>query len=193
MSYAAVLVGLGNPGPKYSKTRHNIGFEVIDTLAKRLSVATFQNKFQSQVADAQVAGNRLLLVKPQTFMNVSGQAVQEITNFYKVEPEKVVVIYDDLDLPAAALRIRKFGGPGGHNGVSSIIECLGSDKFPRIRIGIGRGGDAADHVLSDFTKAERAQFDDVIVKAAEAVEMIVKEGIDRAMNQFNAKGEPSES
>ncbi|MBI1862436.1 MAG: aminoacyl-tRNA hydrolase [Deltaproteobacteria bacterium] len=186
-THNAVLVGLGNPGPKYAKTRHNIGFEVIDILAKRLGVSAFQSKFQSHLADATAAGIRVLLVKPQTFMNISGQAVREVTSFYKLEPEKVIVIYDDLDLPATELRIRKFGGPGGHNGVTSIIESLGSDRFPRVRIGIGRGSEAADHVLSEFSKAERAQFDEAITRAADAVESILKDGIDKAMNQFNAK------
>ena len=185
--FTYLLVGLGNPGPRYVNTRHNIGFQVIDTLARSLPACLFQNKLQALVADTSIDTHRVLLVKPQTFMNRSGQSVSEIASFFKVAPQNIIVIIDDLDLPVASLRIRKCGGPGGHNGVQSIIEQLGTESFPRIRIGIGREGDASSHVLSEFNKPERELIEGVIERAVSAIKCLVTEGIDRAMNTYNRK------
>lgn len=192
---AFLLVGLGNPGPKYARTRHNIGFEIIDTLAQGLPNCSFKTKFQSLLADTKLEIARVLLAKPQTFMNLSGQSVSEVSNFYKLNPDQIVVIFDDLDLPEGEIRIRKKGGDGGHNGMKSIIENLGTQDFPRIRIGIGRSADAADHVLAEFSKAERELFAKTLTRAVQAVTTLVSEGIDKAMNTFNRKdlGTTSES
>ena len=187
MSYALVFVGLGNPGIRYEKNRHNLGFLVIDRFAKSLSIPTFQNKFSSLVAEATLEEKRILLVKPQTFMNNSGQAVGAIFQFYKLRPEQFVVTYDDLDLPVAEIRIRKQGGAGGHNGMISVIEALGTESFARIRIGIERGGEVINHVLSDVSPGEAKLFDQAIERSVEALKMMGCEGLDKAMNVYNKK------
>lgn len=183
--FAYVLVGLGNPGQRYSKTRHNLGFEIVDTVAARCPNTAFQSKFQSLVADCEMEGKRIFIVKPQTFMNLSGQAVREVADFYKMAPDQIVVVFDDLDLPLADIRIRKFGGAGGHNGVSSIIDALGTDQFPRIRVGIGKGGEAVDRVLSGFSPTERDPISKTIERSADAIQSLVRDGINKAMNTFN--------
>lgn len=191
-SISYLLVGLGNPGAKYTGTRHNIGFEVMDALANHCR-SSFHSRFDSLITDVMIESSRVILIKPQTFMNVSGKAVSEVSQFYKILPERVVVVYDDIDLPSAQLRIRKTGGPGGHNGMKSIIEQLGTEDFPRVRVGIGRSADPSDHVLSRFSKPEKELMEKAVERAANALQIIVTEGIERAMNNFNRdEGPPSE-
>jgi PTH1 family peptidyl-tRNA hydrolase len=176
-----LVVGLGNPGPEYAKTRHNVGFQVVDELARRWGVKFAKGKGRALTS----SGPSAVLAKPQTFMNDSGQSVAALTQFYKVEPADLLVVYDDIDL-----RLREQGSHGGHNGVRSIIQHLHSLEFPRLKVGVGRPqhGDAADHVLSTFRKHEVPIVDELITRAADAVEMALADGVVAAMNQFN--GEP---
>lgn len=191
-----IIVGLGNPGPKYALTRHNLGFLVVDFLADRWKAPTFQDKFKAQIAQTDVEGRRVILVKPLTFMNLSGDSVIQVTQFYKIPLQThLLVVSDDLDLPVANVRIRTKGGAGGHNGLKSVIEQLGTEEFPRLRIGIGRSPhiDSADYALSRIPKAEETQYQDVLYDAAEAIEMLLKDGILKSMNVFNKKSsEPKE-
>lgn len=181
-----VVVGLGNPGQEYSQTRHNIGFMVIDELARRLNAPGFIKKFRGQFSDVSISDQKVFLLKPETYMNLSGRSVGDLMTFYKVRPEtQLLVISDDLDLPTGQLRVRKQGGPGGHNGLKSIIETLGTKTFARIRIGIGRGHGVTDHVLGKIKKSEQAEFDQAIERASEAVEVWVRDGINKVMNEFN--------
>lgn len=183
-----VVVGLGNPGPKYAGTRHNIGFEIINRLADRANIVLDENRFNGVLGRGMVASVRTALVKPLTMMNLSGKTVAPLARFYKVPPERILVVYDDLDLPTARLRLRPKGGPGGHNGVRSIIEHLGSQEFPRLRIGIdrppGRMASAA-YVLQKFSPAEAEAMEDVYPQALAAIEALLEHGLDYAMNQFN--------
>ncbi len=180
------IVGLGNPGTEYKRTRHNVGFEVVDELARRCSVRL---RAWKSVADlAVISGRDVILAEPKTFMNNSGQAVRAVADFYQLEPHDVLVIVDEAQLPLGRLRLRRSGSAGGHNGLKSIIEHLGSD-FPRLRIGIDRGDrrwDLADRVLSRFLPAERDVVDAAIARAADAAEAFIDEGIEPAMNRFNA-------
>lgn len=183
-----LIVGLGNPGSEYDKTRHNIGFEVVDRIASDLN-ATFESKGGPWlVANARHKGRQLVLLKPTTYMNLSGQAVSKALRIFDVVPQDCLVVTDDLNLPPGKLRIRKSGSDGGHNGLSDIIERLGTTDFPRMRIGIGNDfpkGRQADFVLSPFGPDERAVIDELIPKAADASLCFVREGIDAAMNRFN--------
>ncbi len=183
------IVGLGNPGPEYSATRHNVGFAVVDEVARRWKVRL---KTWKAVADlAVVAGRDALLVEPRTFMNASGTAVQQVTAFYKVAPHDVLIIVDEVQLELGRVKLKPAGSAGGHNGLRSIIECLGPD-FPRMRIGVERGDkrwDLADHVLAPFRSEERPIIDEAIIKAADAVETFVEDGLTAAMNRFNVRGE----
>ncbi|MDX1618086.1 MAG: aminoacyl-tRNA hydrolase [Balneolaceae bacterium] len=184
----SVVVGLGNPGNKYAGTRHNIGFEVIDRLAEALSVRLGPGKGPFYAGDGRYRGVKVVLVKPTTYMNVSGDAVVSVLNWYKLDPEDCLVCFDDLNLAVGTLRLRPQGSAGGHNGMKDIIRKLGTDRFPRLRIGIG--GDfpedrQSDFVLSRFTSDERAKIDDILDRAAEAVLTYVAEDIDEAMNRFN--------
>jgi PTH1 family peptidyl-tRNA hydrolase len=185
-----LIVGLGNPGPQYADNRHNLGFMVVEELARRGRAGAPRAKFGAEILDATVAGQKVLLCKPQEFMNVSGQAVARVAGFWKIERADVVVVHDELDLPFERLKLGAGGGPGGHNGVKSIISAFGDPGFPRVRVGIGRpapGRDPADYVLSDFSRAEAAALPDVITRAADAVETIVSDGLTTAMNRFNGK------
>ncbi len=186
------IVGLGNPGREYEGTRHNIGFEVVDELARRWRLAQFDTwRDWADVALWRPDGEHVLLAKPLTFMNRSGQAVGELTRYYKIEPSDVFVIVDEAQLPLGRIRVRSQGSAGGHNGLKSIIEYLGTE-FPRLRVGIGRGDprwDLADHVLSKFTREERDLVDAAIGRAADAAETFVRDGIGQTMNRFNAAGE----
>lgn len=181
-----VIVGLGNPERKYEKTRHNIGFRVIDALAEQLGV-TFRNKHRALVGECRWHQEKILLVKPQTYMNLSGLAVQELCAFHQLEEEDLFVVYDDVDLDLGMLRIRPSGGPGTHNGMRSIQQSLGRNQFPRLRLGVGkpRFGDLADYVLSPFPKEEEAVVEEVVKKAVCAVETFVQKGVQEAMNQYN--------
>jgi PTH1 family peptidyl-tRNA hydrolase len=183
------VVGLGNPGSQYKSTRHNVGFEVVDELARRWNITL---KKWKNTADIGVVRSRdVLLVEPRTFMNNSGEAVAAIMTFYRIVPEDVLVVVDEVQLPLGKLRLRRSGSAGGHNGLKSVIAHVG-DQFPRLRIGVGRGEiqwDLADHVLSRFEPAERPTIDSALVRAADAVETFVDAGVEAAMNRFNAAGE----
>lgn len=184
-----LVVGLGNPGEKYAGHRHNVGFMVLDELARRAKAAAPRTKFGAELADGELAGEKVLLCKPMEFMNASGQAVARVAQFWKVAPEQAVVIHDELDLPFARLRLGAGGGPGGHNGLKSIIADWGSPAFCRVRVGIGRpadGRDPADYVLSTFTRDEQRELPFLLQEAADATVAILAEGITVAMNRFNA-------
>jgi len=181
-----VIVGLGNPGREYERTRHNIGFMVLDQLATESGLA-WEDKFLSRATTWRRKGDRLVLLKPQTWMNLSGRAVQRAVGFYKVPLEDLLVIYDDLDLPVGQLRLRFKGGDGGHRGIRSIIELLGTSDFLRLRIGIGHPerGDGTSHVLGRFARDEEVDVDEAIKGAADAVAIWLDDGFLKAMNRFN--------
>ncbi len=184
-----VIAGLGNPGRKYENTRHNIGFITIDRLAEKHSIMVERLKFKALAGEGRIAGQKVILLKPQTFMNLSGESVREVMQFYKLPPQQLIVVYDDIDLDTGALRIRKFGSAGTHNGMKSVVYQLQSDRFPRIRIGIGGGKDTdlADYVLGGFTKEEAPLLREAVDQAVLAIETILEDGIDKAMNQYNTK------
>lgn len=182
-----IVVGLGNPGQEYSCSRHNIGFMAIDKLAEKLAVTTWRERYNAQVAEYR-GSQTVLLVKPQTYMNLSGRSVAPLAAFYKVTPEDIIVIYDDLDLPTGQLRLRLKGGSGGHRGIESMLAELGKDDFARIRIGIGRppaGWEVVNYVLGRFTSEEASVISQAILRTAEAVECILQEGFNKTMNKFN--------
>lgn len=182
-----VIVGLGNPGKQYDATRHNVGFEAIDLLAKRNNIEVKRLKHKALCGEGFIGGKKVMLVKPQTFMNLSGQSLLDIVQFYKLDPKNLIVIYDDIDVAVGSLRIREKGSAGSHNGMKSIIYQLQTDQFPRIRIGIGKPqfGDLADYVLGRFPKEEVKIILDAIERAALATEMMVTDGISLAMNRYN--------
>ncbi len=184
-----IIAGLGNPTAQYEKTRHNAGFDAIDVLAKRYGIKVDTLKFKALCGVGIIGGHKVVLVKPQTFMNLSGEAIGAIANFYKVDvTEEVVVLYDDISLDVGKLRARRKGSAGGHNGIKSIISHLGTEEFPRIKIGVGAKPaqyDLADYVLGRFTPAERKVFEEGLEKAADGVEMIVTQDIDVCMNKIN--------
>lgn len=183
-----IIVGLGNPGKEYEDTRHNVGFDAIEVLAKRLDIPMNKNKFEAITGSGFVNEGKLLLMQPQTFMNLSGGSVARACNFYKIPLNtNLIVIYDDVNLPVGSLRIRKGGSAGGHNGMKSIISALAGDAFIRIRIGVGAktGEDLVAHVLGRFSKEDREAVDACIDKAAAASLCIVQKGCDTAMNRYN--------
>lgn len=184
-----LIVGLGNPGERYARTRHNIGFEAIDTLARRHGLEFRGKRANSLIAEGQIAGQRVALVKPQTYMNLSGQAVSSLRNWYKIDPAReLLVVYDDLDLPFGKLRLRERGSAGTHNGMRSIVAQLGSSDFPRLRVGIDQPPgkmDAAAYVLSRFRKEEEAELPFLLDTIADAVEVVLREGLTAAMNRYN--------
>ncbi|WP_422485645.1 aminoacyl-tRNA hydrolase [Gudongella sp. DL1XJH-153] len=185
-----VIAGLGNPGSKYSETRHNIGFNVVDRLAQANGIKVNKLKFKALIGEGFIGTEKVLLVKPSTFMNNSGQCIREIVEFYKLPPGNLLVVVDDIDIEFATIRIKKKGSAGSHNGLKSIIYQLQVDDFPRIKVGIGKKPhyyDLADFVLSKFSSDERKLVDQAIKKAAEAAEEFVKSGIDKAMNKFNVR------
>lgn len=189
-----LIVGLGNPGQKYLETRHNAGWHLLDTIVRRHSHLRFDEKRnKGLLARGEIAGVTVGLLKPQTYMNLSGEAVGPVARFYKVPPERILVAFDDLDLPLADLRLRLKGGAGGHNGMSSVIQHLGTKDFPRIRLGIGRPTSQMPpkaYVLQPFKKDEWKAMLATYERAAEAVEAVLTDGMDKAMNQFNV---PSQS
>lgn len=181
-----LIVGLGNPGKQYENTRHNVGFRVIDCLAEKLDCTVEKEKYKALVGECWLGGEKLLLVKPQTYMNLSGEAVAALANFYKIGTEEIIAVYDDLALETGRLRIRTKGSHGGHNGMRSIIALLKTEKFARLRIGIGKPEIAvSDYVLGKFSSAEELLIAQAVAGAAEAVMLIVEKGIDKAMNRFN--------
>jgi len=184
-----VIVGLGNPGEEYAKTRHNVGFQSVNELARRHSLVFDQKRAKARIAAGQIAGQRVALAKPFTYMNVIGQAVVSLCQWYKVAPAReLLVIYDDLDLPFGVLRLRERGSAGTHNGMKSIVGQLGAQEFPRIRVGIGQGPpgrDAATYVLGRFTRDEADALPELYGRVADAVEIILREGFTVAMNRYN--------
>ena len=185
-----IIAGLGNPGEKYEGTRHNAGFIVMDALAEKLGFEMKKLKFKSLCADVSVSGKHCLVMKPSTFMNNSGQAISEAMNYYKLDIEHVVIVYDDISLEPGKLRIRRKGSDGGHNGIKNIIYLSGSDKFPRIKVGVGAKPnphwELADWVLSRFTESEMKSLTEAAENAAQSVEYMVNEQTDKAMNLFNS-------
>lgn len=184
-----IIVGLGNPGKKYENTKHNIGFITLDFLADRNEIKINKIKHKALVGEGTISGQKVLLVKPQTYMNLSGSSVREVMEYYKADPENLIVIYDDVDIPMGRLRIRKKGSAGTHNGMKSIIYDLQEDGFPRVRIGIGRERKMplAGYVLGGFAKEERELMEDAVKRAALAVECMLEKGIDIAMGEYNVK------
>jgi PTH1 family peptidyl-tRNA hydrolase len=183
-----LVVGLGNPGPEYAATRHNVGFELIDRLAKKHRIDLKTRRHRGVYGAGEIEGVGAALLKPLTFMNLSGQSVNPVMREFGLRPERVLVIADELDFPLGKAKIKPSGGPAGHNGHRSIIQALGTDAYPRLRIGIGKGGDATvSHVLSRFTPDERDVLDDVLKACEEAVERVVRDGLERGMEWLNAR------
>ncbi len=186
-----VIAGLGNPDKKYEKTRHNVGFDVIDVIAKKYNVELTEKKHRALSGSGYIAGQKVLLVKPQTYMNLSGESIASILNFYKLDAETdLLVIFDDISLAPGRIRVRGRGSAGGHNGIKNIIAMTGTQEFARIKVGVGekpQGRDLADYVLSRFSKDERAMVEDAFVDAADAAELIAAGDLDGAMNRFNGK------
>ena len=184
-----ILVCLGNPGDKYENTRHNVGFLTADALGERLNKPIQRLKFKALTNVVEYGGCRVLLMKPTTYMNLSGEAVREACQFYKIPPERVLVVSDDVSLPVGKLRLRRSGPAGGHNGLRSIIGQLHSDQFPRLKIGVGQKPhpdyDMADWVLGKFSKEDRKTIDAAIERALDAIECVFSQGMDKAMSQYN--------
>ena len=187
-----IIAGLGNPGKQYELSRHNAGFLCIDILANRYSFKTDRIKFNALCADVMISSKRCLVMRPQTYMNLSGESVRAAADFYKVDPEDILIVYDDISLAPGQLRIRAKGSAGGHNGIKSIIAHLGTQEFPRVKVGVGEKPsrmDLADYVLGHFSKEEQATMADAVKEAADAVCEIVNVGIAQAMNDHNRKKE----
>lgn len=186
-----LIAGLGNPGKQYERTRHNMGFDTIDELVDRHRIPGSGIQHKAMYGKGMIAGEKVILAKPLTYMNLSGDSIREFINYYKMDPEtELIVIYDDIDLEPGQIRIRKKGSAGGHNGMKSIISQIGTQNFYRIKVGVGAkpaGWDLADYVLGRFSTKEREEVDKAIEEAADAVEVILGEGIDAAMNKYNAK------
>jgi len=183
-----LIVGLGNPEADYANTRHNMGFNVINKLSKKYNIEVKKDKFKALFGTGEIEGKKVILVKPQTFMNLSGEAVTQFVNFYKVLEENILVIYDDVDTEPGRIRIRKFGSAGTHNGMKSIVELLGTNKFPRIRVGIGMPHgfkDMVSHVIGGIEEEDKELLEEGVNKAEKAVVEIVKNGLDAAMNKYN--------
>ena len=190
-----IIAGLGNPSKEYEKTRHNAGFDTIDLLADKLGIDLTEKKHRAYCGKGMIGTEKVLLLKPQTFMNNSGESLRDAADFYKVEPEQILVIYDDISLEPGQLRIRMKGSAGGHNGIKSIIAHLKTQDFPRIKIGVGAKPermDLADYVLSRFSPAEREKMEESFREGAEAVITFLKDGKDAAMNQYNRKKDISQ-
>lgn len=186
-----IIVGLGNPTTEYAGTRHNVGFDVIDAIAEKYNISVTERKNRAFCGKGIIAGQKVILVKPQTYMNLSGESVRGVMDFYKVDPEtEILVIFDDVSLDVGQLRIRKKGSAGGHNGIKSIIQHLGTSDFQRIKVGVGekpKDYDLADYVLGHFSKAEKEIMQEGYKRAITAVELILQGEIDAAMNEFNKK------
>ena len=183
-----LLVCLGNPGKEYANTRHNIGFLAADALEKRTGVKFNKLKYRALTGEVTLGGQRVLVVKPQTYMNLSGEAVKLAGGFYKIPPERILVLYDDVSLPLGKLRIRASGSAGGHNGIKNIIAHLGTDAFPRIKVGVGapqQEDGLVDWVIGSFTASERKVVDEAIDKALDAAECVIEKGVSEAQNRFN--------
>ncbi len=188
-----LIVGLGNPGRQYEATRHNMGFDTIDELVEKHRIPQAGVKFNAMYGRGIIGGERVILMKPLSYMNLSGGPVRQMADYFKIDPEtELIVIYDDIDLDPGQLRIRKQGSAGGHNGMKDLIRQLGTQKFLRVKVGVGakpNGWDLADYVLGRFSASERKLVDEAIGRAADAVEMILSQGADAAMNEYNRKRE----
>ena len=186
-----LIVGLGNPGKQYEHTRHNVGFDVMDAIAEKYNISITEKKHKALCGKGVIGGTKVVLAKPQTYMNLSGESIAELLNYYKMDPEEeMIVIYDDISLAPGNLRIRKKGSAGGHNGIKNIIAMTGTQNFLRIKVGVGekpKGWDLADYVLGHFSKEERALVEDAFEDACEAVEMFLMDDLNGAMNRFNGK------
>ena len=186
-----LIVGLGNPTKQYEKTRHNIGFDVMDALADKYNISISENKHKALCGKGMIEGMKVVLAKPQTYMNLSGESVAELINYYKLDPEsELIVIFDDISLEPGNIRIRKKGSAGGHNGIKSIISSVGTSNFMRIKVGVGekpQGWDLADHVLGRFSGEDRARVEEAIRDAEDAAVLMIQGEADKAMNDFNAK------
>lgn len=182
-----LIVGLGNPGPDYAGTRHNVGFAAIDLLAERHGIPVRRRDFRALFGDGQIAGEKVFLVKPMTYMNLSGEAVAALARMYKIEPVDIWVIVDDIALPTGKVRLRLKGSPGGHNGLDSIQKHLKTEEYPRLRIGVGaaKTGKMVGHVLGRFRKDEQPLIEEALARTADAIETGIREGFENAMNRFN--------
>lgn len=191
-----IIAGLGNPGKEYENTRHNAGYEVIDALAEKYNISVLELKHRAMIGKGYIEGQKAVLVKPLTFMNLSGESLRMVVDYYKVDAEQeLIVVSDDISLPPGQLRVRKKGSAGGHNGLKNIIQMLGTENFQRIRMGVGekpKGYDLVDWVLGHFNKEEKAVMEEAAAKAVHAVELILTEGADAAMNEFNRKVQVTE-
>ena len=183
-----LIIGLGNPEEEYDKTRHNMGFNAINKIAQKYNIEIRRSKFQGLYENGIIENEKVILVKPQTYMNLSGNCVKEFADFYKIEKDKIIIIYDDMDIEPGEIKIRKKGSSGGHNGIKSIIQMLGTEEFPRIRIGIGKPEhkeDKINFVLGEIPEEEKEKLEEGVEKAKQAVIEILKNGIEIAMNKFN--------
>lgn len=182
-----LIVGLGNPGAEYAGTRHNVGFEVIDLLAQRHGIAVTRRSFKSVYGEGQIGGERIILARPMTYMNLSGEAVAALARYYKIDPPDMVMILDEINLPPGRLRLRFKGSAGGQNGLVSVLQHLGTQEVPRLRIGVGAAppGDRVGHVLSRFRREDLPIMEEAYLRAADAVECAIREGFEMAMNRFN--------
>jgi PTH1 family peptidyl-tRNA hydrolase len=180
-----LIVGLGNPGEKYRFTRHNVGFMIVDRLSGYMGVRVAKKRCFSLVGEGSLGGLKVVLAKPRTYMNLSGLAVSSLVGYYRVDTADLLVVCDDLDLPFGRIRLRAKGGPGGHRGLESIIAVVGSSDFPRLRVGIGKVGDAAKHVLGGFSTAEKSGLAEIMETAAAAVDMVCRDELEQAMSRFN--------
>ena len=192
-----LIVGLGNPGRQYDGTRHNMGFDTLDYLIEKHQIPQGGVKFNAMYGKGIIGGEKVILMKPLSFMNLSGGPVREMVNYFKIDPEtEMIVIYDDIDLEPGQLRIRKQGSAGGHNGIKDIIRQLGTQKFLLVKVGVGakpKGWDLADHVLGRFSDSDRRLVDEAIGKAGDAVELMLSRGVDAAMNEYNRKVQEKEN
>ncbi|NGU51992.1 aminoacyl-tRNA hydrolase [Clostridium perfringens] len=181
-----LIVGLGNPGKQYEKTRHNIGFDVIDYMADKYNIDVNREKFKGICGEGFIENKKVILLKPLTYMNLSGESIREFANFYKLEDDEIIVVYDDISLDIGRLRIREKGSAGGHNGIKSIIQNLGGDKFPRVKVGVGQPKDnLVNHVLGKFSKEDREHIEKVIPVVSDAIVEIVRNDAKESMNKFN--------
>ena len=183
-----LIVGLGNPEEDYSKTRHNMGFNVVNKLANQYNIKIEKNKFKGLVGIGDIEGEKAILLKPQTYMNLSGESIREAVDFYKIDLEKMIIIYDDMDVDIGKIKLRKKGGPGSHNGMKSVISCLNSEEFPRVRVGIGKPknkSEMIDYVIGYIPEEEVKELDKSTTIAKDAVIDIIINGIDNAMNKYN--------
>lgn len=182
-----LIVGLGNPGSQYERTRHNVGFEVLDLLADKYKISLSRIKFKGVYGEGTTKGEKVILLKPQTYMNCSGESVGEISKFYKIPRENIVIVYDDMSLEIGRIRIRAKGSAGGHNGIKNIIAHLSSEEFPRIKIGVGQPkGDWVNHVLGKFSKEEQEKLEKTYDAVLNTIESIIFDGVDTAMNKYNS-------